>query len=166
MTWSRWRAPAAGALALVAAAWLALSPYLALAGMRDAIAARDYAALDGYVDYPSLRTSIKEQLAAEAVRRAPVPGHGVEQAALALAIASPVVDLLIRPATLAAILAGDEDDRLGLPRVSFGRGVHVRRTGIARFVVERGNHDGGAVFALRGLRWTLVGIEFPASAGA
>ena len=42
------------------AGWLALTPYLAVRGMKSAADAKDSAALSAYVDFPAVRESLIE----------------------------------------------------------------------------------------------------------
>ena len=45
-------------LLVALAGWIAAGPYMAIHGIRQAIEAQDIRRLEGYVDYPKLRSNV------------------------------------------------------------------------------------------------------------
>lgn len=160
---------AALALGVLAAAWLAFSPYMALAGIRDAIQARDADRINSYIDYDALRTSLKEQIATSMALEMSRQGKGgggrldPQAAQQALAFAGPMIDKMVQPQTVIAMLSGKPGGMSGGPgqasRLKLtGEDVQYNRTSLTTFSIEPKGMGGGLQFALRGLGWKLVGI--------
>lgn len=86
------------------------SPYLVLSRMRDAVQQRDAAMIDKYVDYPALRTSLKQQVTQWLSRRVQTQKLQHPLAALGalvgMAFVDPLVDAYATPDGVAALLAG------------------------------------------------------------
>ncbi|MCC2955566.1 DUF2939 domain-containing protein [Massilia sp. IC2-477] len=165
---------AATAIATLAAALFA-SPHLALYRMRVAVEARDAQALSAYVDYPSLRESVKVQV----MRRLGAQGVLGESGAnpfaafgkaMALAVIDPVVDAAVSPAGVAAMLdSGDirvQPKQEGSPAPT-GEGARdkvnydLSYRGWGQAVVQRAD-GGGVAFILDrdGLwSWKLAAVE-------
>ena len=148
----------AAALGLVAAAWLILSPRMALSGMREALRTGDSATIDSYIDYDALRMNLREQVAAQMARELS-RGKGLEPidpvaARAALAYAAPMVDRMIQPETVKAMLS-----RPGGPLGTDDDGRGYRRISATGFLVGPATGDGGVVFALQGVHWRMVGIR-------
>jgi hypothetical protein len=102
-------AVAAGLLALSSYA----SPYWTLSRLRDAAAAHDGQAVSGYVDFPALRDSFKVQLLAAVAERAASKGEANSPfaalaPALIAAVANPLIDAMVSPAGVTAMLASGE----------------------------------------------------------
>jgi hypothetical protein len=88
--------------------WLYFTPQLALASMRDAAAARNAGELSSYVDYPSLRASLKVALQSKMAALAkdqtnPLLALG---ASLAGNFVDPMIDNLVTPQSMALMLSG------------------------------------------------------------
>ncbi|MCX7275419.1 MAG: DUF2939 domain-containing protein [Burkholderiales bacterium] len=86
-----------------------LSPYLIMLSMRAAIKANDAQAFNARVDYPSVRESLKIQLAALAFEQTDESGRRIRGAealgrTLGLAMINPMVDALIRPETMMRVM--------------------------------------------------------------
>ncbi|MFL6635173.1 MAG: DUF2939 domain-containing protein [Massilia sp.] len=152
---------AAGALLLVAVTSFA-SPWWTLHSLRGAAARHDGGAVAAQVDFPALRTSVKEQMQASLKRDM---GYG---AGLAMALVNPLVDAVVTPAGVAAMVEHG--------KVSIGKAhpapaaaepappsdkphYALRYRGWNSFAVTA--DDGGSfVFRRDGLwRWKLAGIE-------
>lgn len=109
-----------GALALAGLALYA-SPYLALMQIREAARERDGEGLAAWVDFPSLRASVKqgvhERLLASASDRTqpPSPARAMG-AAVAGALLGPMVEALITPASLARLVQGVPPASAALPQ--------------------------------------------------
>jgi nucleoid-associated protein YgaU len=95
-------------LALIVLAYA--SPYLVLSRVRDAVQQRDAAMIDKYVDYPALRTSLKQQVTQWLSRRVQTQKLQHPLAALGalvgIAFVEPLVDAYATPDGVAALLAG------------------------------------------------------------
>jgi nucleoid-associated protein YgaU len=95
-------------LALIVLAYA--SPYLVLSRVRDAVQQRDAAMIDKYVDYPALRTSLKQQVTQWLSRRVQTQKLQHPLAALGalvgMAFVEPLVDAYATPDGVAALLAG------------------------------------------------------------
>lgn len=173
---NRTRVLAAGAVgALLVAATSFASPWWSLHRLRDAVARHDADAVSAQVDFPALRASVKDQLQASI-------GHDVDSAdggnpfaeigrKFAMAVASPLVDAIVSPEGVAAMV---EHGKVSIakpapasdapatepPREKPRYAVHYR--GWDRFAVTA--QDGGSfIFRRDGLwSWKLAGIDFPA----
>jgi hypothetical protein len=165
-------AGAVGALLVVAATSFA-SPWWALHSLRAAVERHDAAGVSAQVDFPALRASVKSELLGSI-------GRDVDNAdgnpfaavgkAFARAVADPLVDAIVSPAGVAAMV---EHGRVSIskpshePRLPAGEpprdkphyALHYR--GWSHFAVTA--EDGGSfVFRRAGLwRWKLAGIELP-----
>ncbi|CAN0620640.1 conserved protein of unknown function [Burkholderia multivorans] len=86
------------------------SPYVALDRLRQAIDARDAQAVSEYVDFPSLRASLKQQLSDTLMRRIDAQQHGnplaVIGALIGSALIGPLVDAYATPEGVAALMSG------------------------------------------------------------
>lgn len=125
----------AALLLLLAAGWWFGSPWWTLWRIREAAQAGDSEALTGYIDFPALRASTREQLGLG-------PFGGL--------VAGPAVDALISPKALRLAL--------GKGRSGGGAGeVDLVRTGAGEFRVRR--ERGDLVFRRHGLGWKLAEIR-------
>lgn len=86
------------------------SPYLALDRVKRAADARDAETVSEYVDFPALRSSLKEQVAALLTRRIDIQKSGnplaILGAMIGAALVGPLVDSYATPDGVAAILNG------------------------------------------------------------
>ncbi|CAN0620427.1 conserved protein of unknown function [Burkholderia multivorans] len=99
------------AIAVIAAIGYAYaSPYVALNRLKQAIDARDAQAVSEYVDFPSLRGSLKQQLSDTLMRRIDAQQHGnplaVIGALIGSALIGPLVDAYATPEGVAALMSG------------------------------------------------------------
>ena len=150
----------AGILALVAALWLAFSPYLALNGIRNAVEARDAEALNSYVDYEAVRANLKEQVSARIAKEMATGKGNAAGAAMAAAFINPMIDAMVQPTMITAMLAGDKAKDGPKAKVT-GEDVVVQRTGLTSFLVTDKEGKSGAIFEMRGLGWKMVGLKMP-----
>jgi hypothetical protein len=102
-------------LGLGSGVWLYFTPQLALASMRDAAAARNASELSSYVDYDSVRASLKVAVQAKMAALAkdesnPLLALG---AGLAGGLVDPMIDNLVTPQSLALMLSGVPPSMLG-----------------------------------------------------
>lgn len=175
----KWIALAVLALALVVG-WLAAGPFVAIHAIRSAIAEQDAAKLSEYVDFPALRTSLKQQIDDYVVRRAGADVQSNLLGALALSLASgasgTAVDALATPAGLAALMEGrnfwhrlsgqrqGEDAYAAAPPRDPLEGASYRYESLSRFTATVRNADGDPVtFVLsrQGWVWRVTDVRLP-----
>ncbi len=133
---------AAALLVLLTAGWWFGSPWWTLWRMREAAEARDSEALAAYIDFDSLRASMREQLGL-----GPLGGL----------LAGPAVDALVSPAALRLALGSGRRGGGGGSGGGEAGEVELSRTGASEFRVEReGRH---LVFRRHGLGWKLTEVR-------
>lgn len=174
--------------AAAAAGYWHWSPYLAMSSMKAAAKARDAAAFNRFVDYPSLRESLKGQLAAQMADAVDAEPQGSDAgragAALGLllgnALMERMVDALVRPETIMRAMSrgqlqppsSEADEAAKSPEAQHVDWV-VRRQGFDQVVAHvRGAGDGtksaeegaGFVFQRSGFAtWRLAEVRLPAA---
>jgi len=159
MTTRKALAIGAGAgLAVVLALWVAMSPYVTLRAMQSAVQRQDVETLSGYIDYGSLRASIKRQTMAAITTRVTQRGGSPAQAAVAAIAVDRMVDAFVHPSMIAIMLADTTSDKNPVGGRIVGSAIRVHRTGLGTFEVT-GTRPGSVVFEMRGLRWKLVGVD-------
>ncbi|WP_175961496.1 DUF2939 domain-containing protein [Burkholderia pyrrocinia] len=99
------------AVAVIAAIGYAYaSPYVALGRLKSAIDSRDAQAISEYVDFPSLRISLKQQVTEELMRRIDAVKKenplAVIGALIGSALIGPMVDAYATPEGVAALMSG------------------------------------------------------------
>src|SRR5437588_11765200 len=103
MAGPKWKIAALAAALIVIASgalWYFESPAWTLKGMKDAAQSNDADALNAYVDYPSLRESLKAELMARmmAEARKDKSGFGALGVDFGSAMIAPMIDTLVSPA--------------------------------------------------------------------
>ena len=164
-------AGAAGVLLVVAATSFA-SPWWTLHNLRAAVDRRDADGVSAQVDFPALRDSVKSQLLGSIARDTDNAGGNPFAAigkAFARAVADPVVDAIVSPEGVAAMVehgkvsigrpTRDATTSAEPPQRKPHYALHYR--GWRHFAVSA--EDGGSfVFRRDGLwTWKLAGIELP-----
>lgn len=166
--------------AVLAAATSYASPWWRVHQLHAAVAQRDVARVSAFVDFPALRASVKAELMAgmdagslaQEARDNPFAAFGK---AMARAVIDPVVDALVTPAGVLAMLEAGEvriqPDRHPqtppAPAQSQQTGEKARYAlsyrSWDRVAIAREDKDGGAFILHRhGLwSWKLGGIELP-----
>ncbi|KVG33988.1 DUF2939 domain-containing protein [Burkholderia diffusa] len=95
---------------LTAIGYAYASPYVALGRLKSAIDARDAQAVSEYVDFPSLRISLKQQVTEELMRRIDAVKKdnpfAVIGALIGSALIGPLVDAYATPEGVAALMSG------------------------------------------------------------
>ncbi|AFQ48248.1 DUF2939 domain-containing protein [Burkholderia cepacia] len=95
---------------LAAIGYAYASPYVALGRLKSAIDARDGQAVSEYVDFPSLRISLKQQVTEELMRRIDAVKKdnpfAVLGALIGSALIGPLVDAYATPEGVAALMSG------------------------------------------------------------
>lgn len=154
----------------LAAAWLYFAPYLTYRKLQRAAERGDVAALERVVDFPALRTSIKDNVRSSLSRGIPDEGGlmGALGGALAGALVSPIVDAAVTPAGIAALTEGDDprggdDQQKG--EENDGQRVERGYEGLNRWVVsyrdrESGREQVALIMRRDGLAWKLAGVRF------
>lgn len=98
------------ALLIALGAYVAAGPYLTVRAIRTAVERQDAAALSKQVDFPALRTSLKAQLTDRLVREAGPDVQSSTFGAIGLSLASGlvggVVDAMVTPTGLGALIEG------------------------------------------------------------
>ena len=133
--------------------------------MKDAAQSRDADALNAYIDYPALRESLKAQLMARMTTEARKDKSGVGGLARALGAVTlePLVNILVSPAGMRALLANTEEDvgpaasALRVPK----QPVILRRSFSEFIVTPKEQPNSGLVFKRHDLSWMLSGVELP-----
>lgn len=172
------------ALALVAllalGAYVAAGPYLAINGIREALAEQDTSGLERHVDFPSVRVSIKAQLEDAMARRVGADAQSSMLGAFAMGVGRGLmgagVDAMVTPLGIGALLQGRsmwkrsmgetvDGDTYGaaVPADPLGSAVH-RYESPSRFTATVLDEDGDPVvfvFRRTGLQWKLTDIRLP-----
>ncbi|KAB0643542.1 DUF2939 domain-containing protein [Burkholderia latens] len=95
---------------LAAIGYAYASPYVALGRLKSAVDARDAQAVSEYVDFPSLRISLKQQVTEELMRRIDAVKKdnpfAVIGALIGSALIGPLVDAYATPEGVAALMSG------------------------------------------------------------
>ena len=100
------------AIILLVFAFVYTSPYLTIYQIRQALKNEDSAALAAYVDFPSVRQGIKDQLNTELVKKFPEHAQASEGgfaafgALLASSMVDKMVDVMVSPQGVAMLLQG------------------------------------------------------------
>lgn len=167
---------------VLALGWLAAGPFIAINGIRNAVQAQDAAKLSEYVDFPAVRSSLKQQVDDYVVRSAGADVQSNLLGAIALRLASGatdgIVDAMATPAGLAAVMEGRNFwHRLSGRRSGDGayasapprdplEGAKYRYESLSRFTATVNNADGDPVaFVLsrQGVRWKVTEVRLPFS---
>jgi hypothetical protein len=165
----KWKIAAVAAALIVIASgalWYFESPAWTLKGMKDAAESHDADALNGYIDYPALRDSLKAELMARMTVEA--QKHKSRFGALGMAFGSammePMIDGLVSPAGMRAALlatrlenAPPAASALHVPKEP----VIVRRNFSEFLLTANDRPNSGLVFKRHGLSWMLSGVELP-----
>ncbi len=144
-------------LAVAASAAFVAAPGLALRALRADIEAGDHGALAHRVDFPALRSSLTAELTRTALAEAGAGGGAAALVggAVGQAVVAPVVDRLVTPEGVAALLRGRTDPRQdGEPSTV---DLSTRYRGLARFEIVVA-HERGPRVALLFRRRPLGGV--------
>lgn len=171
---------AAAGLALLLLAYVAAGPWLAIHGIRQALAERDVAALERHVDFPALRVNMKAHLEDYIVRKGgDLAESGGLLGAIGLQIASGLggtaVDAMVTPLGIGALLQGHAAWKRGTGQTVDGdvygepqpmdplKDARTRYESTSRFTATTTGTDGDpvvVVFQRQGLHWRLTDIRF------
>lgn len=165
---------------LTLGAYTAAGPYLAIHGIRTALAEQDTGKLERHVDFPALRVSLKAQAEDALARRT---GSGIQSnlfGAIAMSVANNMlgagVDTMVTPLGIGALLQGRsmwkqsigdtvDGDTYGkpVPADPLKTATHHYESP-SRFTATIQNDAGQPVvfiFKRKGLRWILADIRLP-----
>lgn len=154
-------------LLALAGGWYWGSPRYTLHQMRAAAEAGDTDKLATYIDFPSLRSSVKEELKAKAAAEMTKQSDGMAAfgAALAMNMIDGMVDGMISPATMRKVFVVDkEKGPKGITKVdATAKNLVIDRNGINQFRLRpEGKDDGnGLIFTRHGLGWQLSAMRIP-----
>ncbi|MEO6155285.1 MAG: DUF2939 domain-containing protein [Thermomonas sp.] len=164
-------------------AYVAAGPYLAINGIRNALAAQDVAALEQHVDFPTLRRNMKAHVEDYIARRGGrLAESGGLLGAIGLQIAgglgNTAVDTMVTPLGIGALLQGRgmwmrasgqtvDNDTYGDPRPADPlKDAKLDYQSLSRFTATIADDRGKpvvAVFHRQSLRWRLVDIQLDTS---
>ena len=167
-------------LLLALGGYIAAGPYLAINGIREALAEQDTGKLERHVDFPALRVSIRAQLEDSLARRA---GSDIQSnlfGAIVLSVAGNVlgsgVDAMVTPLGIGALLQGRsmwkksigetvDGDTYGKPVPADPlKNAEHHFESPSRFTATVHDEDGKPVvfvFKRKGLHWKLADIRLP-----
>lgn len=101
-----------GCIVLVLSIGFYFTPHLAVHNMKKAAEAKDADAMSSYVDYPSVRESLKANFNAKMASEVAKSQFGnpfeALGAALAAALINPMIDALVTPESLAMLMKGEK----------------------------------------------------------
>jgi hypothetical protein len=163
---------------LLAGTYLYASPYLTVSKVRRAALAGDADTVSAHVDFPALRDSFKSSMAAflakqmakdETVRSDP---YAVLGAGLAMMVADKIVDLMVTPEGVRAMVTGRRPQLLQPEEATRERAQGsqdeptMRYEGLDRFTVtfpdrERSQDDLTMVWRRNGFTWKLTAVRLP-----
>lgn len=170
------------AFVLLFAGYVAAGPYLAIHGIRSALAEQDTAKLERYVDFAAVRVNLRAQVEDYLARRAGPDVQSNLLGAFALAVVNRVagrgVDTMVTPLGVAALLQGRSmwkqaiGETIGgdtyapaVPADPLKEAEHHYESP-SRFTATIHDENGDPiVFVLsrQGLRWRLTDIRLPFS---
>jgi len=150
------------------AGWYFGSPRWTLHQMQAAAQEKDADKLSGYIDFPKLRDSFKEQvkakMAAEIAKDKGDNPFGALGAALAMGMIDGMVEGLITPAAMREVFANAPEPEPGEGKIGVRvKNLDLERTSLSEFrLVNREEKDGSSlVFKREGLSWKMTEIRMP-----
>ena len=161
---------------LAGAAWMWFTPHLTLRAMKDAAERGDGAALSQHVDFPAVRENLKSQINAMIMKEAGSnenPEMAAAGAMLVNALAGPMIDAMVTPDALTAMMQGKAPGNAGAITDADGKAdsgpqpeITSGYEGFDRFVVNVSDPDGKTpikfVLSRQNMvAWKLTAIELP-----
>lgn len=172
MSRNKWIGVVAAIFVVAAVAWYFGSPYYTLSQMKAAAQANDPDGLSAHVDYPALREDLKSEFMAHMMAEAQKDesGFGALGMALGSAMIGPMVDGMVSPAGVRAMLLSKqqrETAKAGNASTAPGKvdeDLVIERRSFSEFAVKsKSDPDGAMVFTRHGLGWKLSGVDLPAA---
>lgn len=175
-------------VALGIVAYVAAGPFLTMRSISEAVQREDTRSLERHVDFELVRSSVRAQLEDYVARRMADPALSPRMRQIGAQVTSGVtggiVDMLVTPAGIGAVLQGRSIVRrvMGLPVESRPpaapaggtaaltdplAGAEYRYESASRFTATVQNADGAPVvfvFSRDGLRWRLTDVRLPIDA--
>jgi hypothetical protein len=164
-----------GVVAILACGgWYFGSPYYTLKSIRDAVEAKDGAAVASYVNFPELRKDLKKDLSnlfAEEAKKE--PGMASIAGAFGSAIVDKIIDEVVTPDGVTKVFAqqigkagAKTDADKATETNKSDEDFEIVRNGFSEFIIKNKPKDGkteqgGLVFGRDGLGWKLVGVDLP-----
>lgn len=162
----------------LAMAYIAAAPYITVYRMKSAAQELDGEALSEYIEFPSVRQSLKDQMNAafakvmadnDGMKGNPFASLGV---AFAGVLIDKMVDVYVTPAGMSQIMAGERPRQDEDPRADGGKkserqllpDASMAYESLDKFVVKSNRAEGGElrlVLRRRGLDWKLTEILLP-----
>jgi hypothetical protein len=155
--------------AVILVAWFIAAPWIALGGMKQAIQERDADRLAEYVDFPSVRQSLKDQLNAVITDSLADSSEDNPMTALGVALGGAMVDRMVESLVTPDGLARIYEGKSPLP-MEAGTGAdatqpigEVGYESWDKFVVDigEGGNQVNLILRQRGLGWALTAINLP-----
>jgi hypothetical protein len=184
----RWIAAGTVAFLVLLLAWVAAGPYMTIRAIQHAVKAQDAGELAEQVDFPALRASLKAQMVDELIRQAGPDVQSNPFGAIAMTMATGVVnglvDGMVNPAGLSAVMQGkrlwkNSQESFQRPPLDANgeplpqarerlplEDAKMRYESTSRFTATIHDDRGQPiVFVLKrdGLRWRLADIRLPPS---
>lgn len=161
---------AAVLLIAVVGGWYWGSPQYTLHQMRAAAEAGDSDKLAEYIDFPSVRASLKEEMKARAATEMMKPdnkGLAAIGAAFAMNMVDGMVDGMVTPTTMRKVFAANKNKGPeGVTKVDATReDLVINRSGFDRFTLHPAKNkdtEAGLIFTRHGLGWQLSALRMPA----
>ncbi|MGP9689807.1 DUF2939 domain-containing protein [Psychrobacter sp. AOP22-C1-C5] len=160
-------------LLVLVAGYLYASPYLALNSIKNAAQARDADKLSSYIDFPSVKQSVKDQfkakLAAEMITSENNDGFEALGSMFATAMIDPIVDGLITPEGVAAIMLKEQEqdspEATGIQEEPKELEYETSYDSFNSFHVDINNTERDdnvkVILHRQGLSWKITNIDFP-----
>lgn len=169
MSRSKWLGVVAAIIILSGVIWYFASPSYTLSQMRAAAEANDADALSNYIDYDSLREDMKAEFMAHMMAEAQKDdsGFGALGVAIGSAMIGPIVDGMVSPAGVRAMLISSKQEQAKSgdgPKapVRVDGDPIIERRSFSEFAVKSKNDaDGAMIFSRHGLGWKLSGVDLP-----
>lgn len=171
MSRNRWIGVVAAIFAVAAVAWYFGSPYYTLSQIKAAAQSNDPDRLSAHIDYPALREDLKSEFMAHmmAEARKDESGFGALGMALGSAMVGPMVDAMVSPAGVRAMLLSRQQRQTAeagnapTASVKVDENPLIERRSFSEFAVKsKSDPDGAMVFTRHGLGWKLSGVDLPA----
>lgn len=151
------------------AVWYVVVPRVALARMALAIEARDHEAVSRYIDYPSLRESLRTELGEVLHARAAGDRRAALGAAVGQAALGPLIDRIVTPEGVRDLMRGGDALARVMPRDMMpesGSGppdLRIRGKGLTEVHVITSSPSGDVrlMFERTLLSVRLVGVQLP-----
>jgi hypothetical protein len=154
--------------------WLFFTPHLTVNSMKSAADAGDANKLASYVDFPSVKESLKTSIGAkisEATKDQQDNPFAFLGAAMAVAIINPLIDTFVTPSSLSMMMKGEKPSLEGKQarnsKSQSDTDVSMSYDGMNRFIVtvKKKNEDGKPLQLIYNrdgfFSWRLTAIDIP-----